>query len=85
MFFDGQGVAQSYDEALKWWRLAAAQGILGALCNLGTCYENGCGAPQDDREALRCFKRAAAAGQPGAAAAIGKLEKWLAARSHGRQ
>mmetsp|Transcript_14573 Transcript_14573/g.50248 ORF Transcript_14573/g.50248 Transcript_14573/m.50248 type:complete len:82 (+) Transcript_14573:169-414(+) len=74
MFYNGQGVAQSYHETVKWFRLAAAQGHAIALFNLGTCYANGHGVPQDDDEAVRFYKRAAAEGHAEAAAAVGKIE-----------
>jgi len=66
-------VAQSYDEAVKWWRLAAAQGETDALFNLGLCYTSGHGVSQDLEEGLRCFRRAAAKGHAQAAAAVGPL------------
>jgi hypothetical protein len=74
LFYEGKGVAQSYDEALKWYRLAAAQGDPDALYNLACCYVDGHGVVQDLDEALRVFKRAAAKGHAGAAAAVGDLE-----------
>jgi len=52
-------VAQSFDEAVRWWRLAAAQGQPDALYGLGVCYEDGHGVPRDDRKALSLYKRAA--------------------------
>jgi len=76
--YDGEGVAQSFDEAVRWFRLAAAQGEAGALYSLGVCYANGQGVPHDDHEALRCCKRAAAQGHAGAAAAIEKIAAQLA-------
>ena len=38
MFRDGEGVAQDYAEAVRWWHLAAAQGnadATAALTRLG--------------------------------------------------
>jgi len=55
IFYNGKGVAQSYDKAVKWYRLAAAQGLPDALYNLGMCYEYGEGVPEDDHEALRLY------------------------------
>jgi hypothetical protein len=74
MFYKGQGVAQSYDEAVKWYRLAAAQGESGGHFMLGTCYLQGHGVPRDVHETLRLFKRAAALGCADAAAAVSALE-----------
>ncbi|KAJ1450542.1 hypothetical protein M885DRAFT_621604 [Pelagophyceae sp. CCMP2097] len=53
----GTGVAQSYDEAVRWWRLAAAQGYADALYRLGACYANGQGVPRDNHEALRLYSK----------------------------
>jgi len=69
MFQQDKGVAQSYGEAVRWWRC------------LGGCYANGLGVPQDGDEALRLFKRASAQGCAGAAAAVAELEAHLAATS----
>jgi uncharacterized protein len=35
MYEDGEGVPQDYTEAVKWYRRAAEQGIVGAQYNLG--------------------------------------------------
>jgi len=53
MFYNGQGVAQSRDEAVKWFLLAAAQGWACVLYNLGLCYVKGHGVPKEDSKALR--------------------------------
>jgi len=74
MFYHGEGVAQSNEEALKWYRLAAAQGNADALYMLGVCYQHGQGVPRDLDEALRLYKRAAAQGSAEAAAAVGQIE-----------
>mmetsp|Transcript_18275 Transcript_18275/g.61652 ORF Transcript_18275/g.61652 Transcript_18275/m.61652 type:complete len:117 (+) Transcript_18275:100-450(+) len=81
MLSHARGVALSYEEAVKWYRLAAAQGESEALYNLGICSQRGTGVPQDDHEAVRLYKRAAAQGHAGAAAAAEKLAAWLATRS----
>ena len=44
---NGQGVPQDYEEAIKWYRLAAEQGYASAQYNLGVMYDNGDGVPQD--------------------------------------
>ena len=48
MYFKGDGVPQDYKEAVKWWRLAAEQGLAQAQYNLGVMYGKGQGVPQDD-------------------------------------
>ena len=46
----GQGVTQDFQEALKWYRLAAEQGYAVAQANLGLMYMEGTGALQDFNE-----------------------------------
>jgi uncharacterized protein len=40
-------VPQDYTEAVKWYRLAANQGVATAQSNLGLLYAQGRGVPQD--------------------------------------
>ncbi|MBR5133885.1 MAG: sel1 repeat family protein, partial [Alistipes sp.] len=58
-YFSGYGVAQSYAEAVKWWRLAADQGYTFAQCNLGLCYYNGYGVAQSSADAVKWWRLAA--------------------------
>ena len=44
MYAIGQGVAQDYAEAVKWYRRAAKQGYAKAQSNLGVRYRKGQGA-----------------------------------------
>jgi hypothetical protein len=69
----GWGVAQDDAEAVRWYRLAAAQGYADALCNLGFMFENGRGVAQDDAEAVRWYRLAAAQGDADATAALQRL------------
>jgi TPR repeat protein len=62
MYAKGLGVRQDYQEAAKWWRLAAAQGDADAQNNLGYLYENGKGVAQDYQEAAKWWRLAAAQG-----------------------
>ena len=48
----------SYAEALKWYRLAAAQGSGQAKFNLGFMYQTGEGVMQDDAEAVKWYRLA---------------------------
>jgi uncharacterized protein len=57
----GQGVPQDYQEAVKWYRLAAAQGNEFAQVNLGVMYTKGRGVRQDFVRAHMWFNLAAAA------------------------
>ena len=43
---------------MRWYRLAADQGLASAQSNLGLMYANG-GVPQDDAEAVRWYRLAA--------------------------
>ena len=49
-------------EAVKWYRLAAEQGLAEAQVNLGAMYDNGEGVPEDDAEAARWYRMAAEQG-----------------------
>ncbi len=62
MYKRGEGVPQDYQEALKWFRLAAEQGSAGDQFNLGLMYKNGFGVPQNDQEAVKWFRLAAEQG-----------------------
>ncbi len=62
-YYYGEGVAQDYNEAVKWFRLAADQGDAVAQCSLGAMYETGDGVPKDHSEAIRLFSLAAQQGQ----------------------
>jgi TPR repeat protein len=55
----GNGVAQDYTEALKWYRRAAKQGQASAQCNLGQLYYRGNGVRTNLAEALKWFLKAA--------------------------
>ena len=53
---------QDYEEAIRWFRLAAEQGVASAQSRLGFMYSKGEGVPQDDREAVRWHRLAAKQG-----------------------
>lgn len=55
----GLGVAQSYVEAMGWYRKAAAQNLPQAQFNIGTLYFYGYGVERNPREALNWFRQAA--------------------------
>ena len=55
----GQGVPQSYAEAMKWYRLAAEQGHAWAQFRLGMMYREGRGAPPDFVQAYMWLNLAA--------------------------
>ena len=47
------GVAQDYNEAVKWYRKSAEQGTAAAQSNLGRMYDEGLGVVQDYTEAVK--------------------------------
>ena len=62
MYDDGQGVPQDYAEAVKWYRLAAEQGLPRAQLSLGVMYFEGHGVPLDYVRAHMWFNLSAAQG-----------------------
>ena len=73
MFDNGEGIAQDQAEAVRLYRLAAAQGDADAHFYLGYMYENGRGVAQDRAEATRWYRLAAAQGDADASAALVRL------------
>lgn len=61
-YIQGEGVAQSYEEAVKWYRKAADQGDANAQYNLGVCYDRGDGVVQSHEEAVKWYRKAAEQG-----------------------
>jgi uncharacterized protein len=63
MYYFGRGVTQDYGEAVKWYKLAAAQGDASAQYNFGLMYANGQGVAQDYVIAHMWFNLAAVSGE----------------------
>ncbi|MES2961056.1 MAG: tetratricopeptide repeat protein [Pseudomonadota bacterium] len=61
-YLNGTGVEQNAAEAVRFYRLAAAQGYAPAQCNLGTCLINGTGVEKNAAEAVNFYRLAAAQG-----------------------
>ena len=74
LYENGKGVPQDYKEALKWFRLAAEQGVTEAQFGLGLMYAHGRGVPQDVKEALKWYRLAAEKGNAAARKMIKKLD-----------
>ena len=55
----GRGVPQNFQQAAKWYRLAADQGLAEAQNNLGDSYYSGQGLTQDFKQAAKWFRLAA--------------------------
>jgi hypothetical protein len=75
LFYKGTGFPQSDEEAVRWYRLAAAQDLPEALYYLAKCYSNGRGVPQDHCEGLRLYKRACLKGHLGAPPPMSHAER----------
>ena len=73
MFDNGHGVAQDYAEAVRLFRLAAAQGHAIDQHNLGCMFDHGQGIAQDKAEAIRWYRLAAAQGLANAIARLKRL------------
>lgn len=58
-----RAVEQNWEEAVKWYRAAAEQGLASAQCNLAWCYEYGKGVEQDSTAAAAWYRRAAEQGE----------------------
>ena len=55
MYRDGQGVAQDYAEALRWWRKSAELGLIDAQFALGNIYAGGSGIARDNIQAYMWY------------------------------
>lgn len=66
LYEHGQGVPQSLQEAIKWYRKAAEQGNPEAQFSLALAYMLGQGTPQSYEEAAKWFRKAAEQGNPAA-------------------
>ena len=73
MYYHGEGVPQSYAEAVKWYRLAAEQGHASAQSEMGNMYADGEGIPENDAEAVRWFRLAAEQGYAPAQHNLGNM------------
>lgn len=59
MYEFGHGVAQSDEEAMRLYKMAANAGMAGSQSHLGVVYENGLCCAQSDIEAARWYRKAA--------------------------
>ena len=73
MYKNGHGVLQDDKEAVKWFRMAAEQGITEAQLNLGYMYHKGEGVLQDYKEAVKWYRMAAEQGDADAQFNLGKM------------
>ena len=70
IYADGQGVEQNFEEASKWYRKAAEQGVAEAQYRLGILYRDGNGVPQDMEYAYGWYSVAAHLGHVKAGKAL---------------
>lgn len=70
MYANGQGIEKDYEEAAKWYRKAAEQGIPQAQYRLANLYVEGKGVPQDFEIAYVWYSTAAHQGHTGAAESV---------------
>ena len=59
---DGKGTIQNYEEAIKWFKIAAEQGFAPSQFNLGVAYSKGIGIEQDKKEAVKWYQLSAEQG-----------------------
>ena len=58
MYMEGECVDQNGEEAVKWFRKAADQGLVGSMTTLAMLYEEGRIVEKDELEAKRLYKLA---------------------------
>ena len=75
MYENGDGTAQDYAEAAKWYRMAAEQGNAFGQVNLGDMYEYGKGVARDFAEAARWYRLSAEQGNEDAKEALERLKR----------
>ena len=73
MYFDGEGVPENNDEAVKWYRLAAEQGHAKSQHRLGRMYSTGEGVSENDAEAVKWYRLAAEQGDAPAQLNLGDM------------
>jgi TPR repeat protein len=77
MYYDGDGVTRDYDEALRWFRAAAAQGSPRAQSAIAAMYEGGVGVRRDPVSAYAWFSLAADSGDASARQKLSTVENGL--------
>jgi len=73
MYRNGDGGVQDYAEAMKWYKLAEAQGNAMAQSSIGDMYREGKGVVQDYAEAVKWYRLAAAQGGASAQYNLGMM------------
>lgn len=73
MLYDGDGVKQDLQEAMKWFREAADEGLGEAKLKVGSMLQSGFGVEKDTSQALRWLTEAADSGQAEASVILGTM------------
>ena len=73
MYDNGEGVPQDYQEAMKWYRLAAEQGARRRPNQPRAHVHQRRGVPQDDQEAVKWYRLAAEQGLAAAQTNLGLM------------
>jgi len=73
LYESGRGVAQSHEEAARWYTKAAEKGSAQAQCKLGSMFDEGYGVEQSDTMAAHWIRRSAEQGYPRAQCYLGRL------------
>lgn len=78
MYYSGDWLNQNYDEAVRWYEVAAERGNSQGMVNLGYCYSYGRGSlPKDQDKAFKLFAKAALLdGNPEALWKLGDAYRW---------
>jgi hypothetical protein len=79
MYEKGLGVQTNYEQALGWYRKAAALGNGEAEDNLGDMYADGLGVTRDRQQALDWYRKGAAQGNADAQRALDEMRQPAAA------
>lgn len=74
MYAKGQGVEQNYEQAIKWYRSSAENGVAASQYKLGLMYRDGQGLAQDMEYAYAWLRVAARQGNKLAPTALSSLE-----------
>jgi len=80
MYYYGDGLRRNFEEAARWYRMAAEQGNAIAQYKLGEMYFRGYGVPQDFEETIRWLRMAAEQGHVDAQNSLGYMyssDEWL--------
>jgi TPR repeat protein len=79
LYYNGRGVPKNLQDAVKWYRMAAAQGDPKAQYNLGFMYANGEGVPKNLPRGYMWWSLSSNNGEAAAWASLNALSKMMTA------